>query len=86
MIDFPRLAAHHDPGIPPVVLTLDCIRDTENSLAEIKAAAGRFPGNRPLHLQLRRANGTEVMLAAGESFRVSDDFTHVPELRLWLPE
>jgi DNA polymerase-3 subunit alpha len=82
----PRPAAPPDPGIPPVVLTLDCIRDTANSLDEIKAATGRFPGNRPLHLQVRRANGTEVMLAAGLAYRVSDAFTHAPELRRWLPE
>ncbi|MBL9153492.1 MAG: DNA polymerase III subunit alpha [Verrucomicrobiales bacterium] len=82
----PRREAHHDPGIPPVVLTLDCIRDTERSLTEIRAAVTRFPGQRPLHLQLRRADGTEVMLAAGQAYRVSDDFTLAPELRLWLPE
>jgi DNA polymerase-3 subunit alpha len=83
----PRLAAHHDLAmIPPVVASLDCIRDTPRAIEVIRDAARRCPGRRPLHLQFRLRDGREVTFALGDTHRVSDDFTLVPELRPWLPE
>lgn len=69
---------------PPVVMNFDCIRDTESTLDEIRKAVLGCPGLRPLHLCLRRANGTEVTLAAGVSYRVSDEVFDSPQLRPWL--
>ena len=76
----------HDPAIPPVVVNLDCIRDTEFALEAIRDVVKRFPGQRPLHLCLRRANGNEVLLAAGNAYRVSDDVVLAPELKQWMQD
>ena len=73
-------------GMPPVVVTIDCIRDTETTIEEIRTAVQRFPGQRPLHLCLRRANGREVVLVAGTAYRVSDEVYQAPELQAWLQQ
>ena len=72
--------------MPPVVVTIDCIRDTETTIEEIRTAVQRFPGQRPLHLCLRRANGREVVLVAGTAYRVSDEVYQAPELQAWLQQ
>ena len=83
----PRMVAHHDLGIiPPVVASLDCLRDTPRAIEMIRDAVQRCPGRRPLHLQFRLRDGREVTFALGDSHRVSDAFTLEPELRRWLPE
>ena len=75
----PTSAHHQIPG-EPVVLHLDCIRDTAAALSAIKAAAGRFPGPRPLQFSVRRPNGNEILVAAGEKFAVSDQFLEEAEV------
>ena len=80
----PTAVATPASSAPPVVVSLDCIRDTETSLDSIKAAVARYPGNRPLHLCLRHANGQEVLLAAGTAYQVSDAIMEADEIQPWL--
>jgi hypothetical protein len=42
------------------------------------------PGDRPLHLEVRCANGRSVTLEAGSAYRVSDEFLKAEGLGSWL--
>ena len=66
---------HHDqpPFATPVLLHLDSVRDTVSAIEMIRTAAQQFPGDRPLQIEVRRANGHRVTLEAGQSYRVSDE-------------
>lgn len=77
---------HHDapPFAIPVLLQLDSVRDTSSALDLIQEAAQQFPGDRPLHLEVRRANGQRITLEAGSSYRVSDEFTEVDAVVSWV--
>lgn len=78
--------AHHEtpPFGLPVLVQLDAVRDTVAALLLIREAAQQFPGDRPLHLEVRRANGQRVTLEAGTAFRVSDEFLEVEQLGSWV--
>ncbi len=77
---------HHDapPFAMPVVLQLDSVRDTLSVLTTIQEIAQQFPGDRPLHLQVRSASGRSVTLEAGTSYRVSDEFAGAGEISGWM--
>ncbi|MEM9018165.1 MAG: OB-fold nucleic acid binding domain-containing protein, partial [Verrucomicrobiota bacterium] len=77
---------HHDhpPFATPVLLKLDSVRDTTSAISMIREMAEQFPGDRPLHLEVRCANGRSVTLEAGTAYRVSDDFVEVDGLGGWL--
>ncbi len=77
---------HHEspPFALPVLLHLDAVRDTVSAIELIQSAAREFPGDRPLHLEVVRANGQRVTLEAGQAYRVSDEFTHASGLGAWL--
>jgi hypothetical protein len=79
-------SGHHDapPFAIPVLLQLDSVRDTSSALDLIQEAAQQFPGDRPLHLEVRRANGQRITLEAGSSYRVSDEFTEVDSVVSWI--
>ncbi len=72
---------HH--GIPVVVI-LDAVRDTRAALDAIMAAATENPGDRPLHIQVRRANGQHITLEANSNFRVSDQFSATQAIGMWV--
>ncbi|NLT70109.1 MAG: DNA polymerase III subunit alpha, partial [Verrucomicrobiaceae bacterium] len=72
---------HHET---PVCVRLDAVRDTVAALATLHTAARDFPGDRPLHLQVRRANGRWVTLEAGPRYRVSDAFLEAEGIGAWL--
>lgn len=76
---------HHGspPFATPVLLKLDSVRDTSAAMTMIRDTARQFPGDRPLHLEVRRANGQRVVLEAGNQFCVSDDFAKLETLRSW---
>jgi hypothetical protein len=67
-----------------VLVRLDAVRDTVSVLATLHTAAMDFPGDRPLHLQVRRANGQWVTLEAGHRYRVSDEFLEAEGIDAWL--
>ena len=77
---------HHEspPFATPVLVRLDAVRDTVSALTTLHTAAMDFPGDRPLHLQVRRANGQWVTLEAGHRYRVSDDFLEAEGIDAWL--
>lgn len=77
---------HHDapPFATPVMLYLDAVRDTIAAIEQIHAAASEYPGDRPLQLEVTRANGQRVVLEAGESFRVSDEFKEAQGVGAWV--
>ncbi len=77
---------HHDvpPFAIPVVVKLDAVRDTLSAIAILQTAAMDHPGDRPLHLLVRRANGQCVTLEAGHRYRVSDDFLEAEGIKSWL--
>jgi hypothetical protein len=79
-------SGHHDapPFATPVLVRLDAVRDTVSALATLHTAAMDFPGDRPLHLQVRRANGQWVTLEAGHRYRVSDEFLEAEGIDAWL--
>ncbi|HQZ29444.1 MAG TPA: DNA polymerase III subunit alpha, partial [Verrucomicrobiales bacterium] len=62
------------PFAVPVVVQLDALRDAVSTIGILQTAAMDHPGDRPLHLLVRRANGQCVTLEAGNRYRVSDDF------------
>ncbi len=75
------------PGAPfatPVVLRLDAVRDTLSAISMIRDAAAEFPGDRPLHIEVTRANGHRVVLEAGAAFCVSDEFVSARMLSGWI--
>ncbi|MEM7601339.1 MAG: DNA polymerase III subunit alpha, partial [Verrucomicrobiota bacterium] len=76
---------HHEspPFATPVLLKLDAVRDTGSALTAIRDAAQQFPGDRPLHLEVRRANGQRVILEADTAYQVSDEFANLEALRGW---
>ena len=78
--------SHHTApnGLPPVLVRLDAVRDTLSAIDMIREVAVTFPGERPLRLEVRRANGQQITLEAGASFRVSDEFAEAEEIRSWL--
>ncbi|MEX2578877.1 MAG: DNA polymerase III subunit alpha [Verrucomicrobiales bacterium] len=82
----PDPVGHHGapPFAQPVLLRLDAVRDTLSAIEAIRAAAASHPGDRPLHLEVRRANGRSVVLEAGESFRVSDGFLRAEGIGAWV--
>ena len=82
----PTNKADHDspPFATPVLVRLDAVRDTVSALATLHTAVMDFPGDRPLHLQVRRANGQWVTLEAGHRYRVSDDFLEAGGIDAWL--
>ncbi len=73
--------SHHGK---PVLLCLDAVRDTVAAFDTIRAAVKENPGDRPLQLQVRRANGQRVTLEAGASFCVSDSFVEEREIGMWV--
>ena len=77
---------HHDapPFATPVLVSLDAVRDTVSAIAILQTAALDNPGDRPLHLTVRRANGQCVTLEAGHRYRVSDDFLSAAGVELWI--
>ncbi|MEQ1838960.1 MAG: hypothetical protein ABL994_01010, partial [Verrucomicrobiales bacterium] len=77
---------HHDtpPFATPVLVQLDAVRDTASAIATLQIAALDHPGDRPLHLKFRRANGQCVTLEAGHRYRVSDDFLTAEGIERWL--
>ncbi len=50
----------------------------------LRVAAAQFPGERPLHIEVTRANGHQVVLEAGPAFCVSDEFVGVRMLSGWI--
>ena len=67
-----------------VVLKLDSVRDTASALTMIQDFARQFPGDRPLHLEVRSASGKSIVLEAGTSYRVSDEFAGQEGLAGWM--
>jgi DNA polymerase-3 subunit alpha len=76
---------HHEspPFATPVLLKLDSVRDAVSVITMIRDTAQQFPGDRPLHLEVRRANGQRVVLEAGNDFCVSDEFASLESLGSW---
>lgn len=76
---------HHEspPFATPVLLKLDSVRDAVSVITTIRDTAKQFPGDRPLHLEVRRANGQRVVLEAGNDFCVSDEFASLESLGSW---
>ena len=72
------------PFATPVLLRLDSVRDTLSAISMIQDAAAQFPGERPLHIEVTRANGHQVVLEAGPAFCVSDEFVGVRMLSGWI--
>ncbi len=68
----------------PVLLCLDAVRDTAAAFDTIRMAVKEYPGDRPLRLQVRRANGQRVTMEAGESFCVSDKFVEANGIGMWV--
>ncbi|MEM9280884.1 MAG: DNA polymerase III subunit alpha [Verrucomicrobiota bacterium] len=79
-------SGHHDtpPFAMPVLLKLDAERDTSTAIEQICLEARKHPGDRPLHLEVARANGERITLEAGKKFCVSDAFAESVELSHWL--
>lgn len=77
----PERQSHHGK---PVLLCLDAVRDTVDAFQVIRVAAAQNPGDRPLRLQVRRANGQRITLEAGDSFRVSDRFAEDRGIGMWV--
>ncbi len=77
---------HHDhpPFATPIRVSLDAVRDTISAITILQTAALDHPGDRPLHLTVRRANGQCVTLEAGHRYRVSDDFLSAAGIELWI--
>lgn len=77
---------HHStpPFAIPVILRLDSVRDAVSSISMIREAAEQFPGDRPLHLEVRTANGRRVTLEAGTAFGVSDEFAAAEGVATWV--
>ena len=72
------------PFAIPVLLRLDSVRDTVSAIKMIRTAAQQFPGDRPLQIEVRRANGHRVTLEAGKSYRVSDEFLKSGDVEAWV--
>lgn len=72
------------PFAMPVVLHLDSARDAVAVVEMIRLEARKFPGDRPLHIEVRRANGQRVTLEAGRSYRVSDQFLRSRGVGAWV--
>ena len=66
-----------------MLLKLDSVRDAVSVITMIRDTAQQFPGDRPLHLEVRRANGQRVVLEAGNDFCVSDEFASLESLGSW---
>ena len=77
---------HHEspPFATPVLLKLDSVRDSVTVITTIREAAEQFPGDRPLHLEVRCASGRRVVLEAGNAYCVSDEFTASGGVNAWL--
>lgn len=75
--DSPRLVAQEaralklSPGDAPVVLVLDESSSQEPELLLLAETLRKFPGPRPVEIELRSGSGRAVRLRAGEAFRVS---------------
>ncbi|MDF1850940.1 MAG: DNA polymerase III subunit alpha [Verrucomicrobiales bacterium] len=77
---------HHStpPFAMPVLLRLDSVRDTVSAISMIRDAAQQFPGDRPLHLEVRTATGKRVTLEAGTAYGVSDEFATAEGVASWI--
>ncbi len=73
-------ASHHNP----VRLNLDSARDSAAALETIKGVAKLHPGDRPLHLQVRRPDGESITLVAGPEFLVGDGFEGEDAVCNWI--
>ncbi|HEY5741375.1 MAG TPA: OB-fold nucleic acid binding domain-containing protein, partial [Terrimicrobiaceae bacterium] len=60
-------------SVKPVRLRLAHERLTEGDLADICEAVRRFPGKRPLIIEIVKDNGTTVELRADSSFAIGDE-------------
>ena len=81
-----RNGFHHEApnGGNPILIRLDAVRDTESAIDMLRAAAKSCPGDRPLLLEVRRANGQRITLEAGTAYRVSDDFLRADGIASWV--
>lgn len=79
-------ASHHEspPFATPVIVKLDAVRDTLSAISIIREEANKHPGDRPLHLEVIRANGRTITLEAGHAYRVSDDFALAESIGNWI--
>ncbi len=77
---------HHDtpPFATPVLLRLDSVRDAVSVIGMIRETAQQFPGDRPLHLEVRTATGRRVTLEAGAAYTVSDEFLGAKNVVSWV--
>ena len=72
------------PFAMPIVIHLDSARDTVAAVETIRSEARKFPGDRPLHIEVRQANGRRVTLEAGQSYNVSDQFLQSGGVGTWV--
>ncbi len=72
------------PFATPVRVKIDAVRDTVSALEAIRTAAQQHHGDRPLHIEVIRANGHRVTIEAGPSYWVSDEFLTAGSIGLWL--
>ena len=66
------------------MIHLSCERDTVEDLQYIKDVAARFPGPCPLQLNMSRADGRHLLLAASDAFRVDGSDELKRELSVWM--
>jgi len=65
-------------------LVIDSRRTRDTDLARIQQIASRYRGQTPLHLLVRRADGSDVRLLASDEFAVaSDNVDFLHEVELW---
>lgn len=70
------------PGVRPLVLQLDTMRDSPEDLAHIESIIQRFPGGVPLQFRVRTAQGS-LELYAAERFSVALADELLRELEPW---
>jgi hypothetical protein len=68
------------------MIHLSCERDTAEDLQHIKDIAVRFPGPCPLRLNMSRADGSRLLLAAADTYRVDGSDELRRELAAWMGE
>lgn len=68
------------------MIHLSCERDTAEDLQHIKDVAVRFPGPCPLRLDVSRADGSHLLLAAADNYRVDGSDELRRELAVWMGE
>lgn len=68
------------------LIHLSCERDTAEDLQHIKDVAVRFPGPCPLRLDMSRADGSHLLLAAADAYRVDGSDELRRELAVWMGE